>query len=111
MRQVPQDIAFVPEDKIDLEKFRKLLVDTWERFDPIRDRSEQALTTNFRKAARIYDLLRHRHKKHLKCQRAKKQNESLPAVWEPGVFSGCLNPRACIRSTRNGRVRPEKHCK
>jgi hypothetical protein len=63
MRQVLQDIAFVPEEKIDLEKFRNLLVDTWERFDPIRDKSEQALTTNFRIAARIYDWLRYRHKK------------------------------------------------
>jgi hypothetical protein len=63
MRQVLQDIAFVPEDKIDLEKFRNLLVDTWERFDPIRDKSEQALTTNFRKAVRIYDWLRYGHKK------------------------------------------------
>jgi hypothetical protein len=63
MRQVLQDIAFVPEDKIDLEKFRKLLVDAWEGFDPIRDKSEQMLTTNFRKATRIYDWLRYGHKK------------------------------------------------
>jgi hypothetical protein len=63
MRQVLQDIAFVPEEKIDLEKFRKLLMDAWEKFDPIRDKSEQMLTTNFRKATRIYDWLRYGQKK------------------------------------------------
>ena len=37
--------------------------DERERFDPIRNKSEQILTTNFRKAVRIYDWLRYGHKK------------------------------------------------
>lgn len=48
---------------MDHEEFRKLLVGVWERFDPIRNKSEQILTTNFRKAVRIYDWLRYGHKK------------------------------------------------
>ena len=60
---MPSDIAFIPASEIDLENFRKLLVDVWERFDPMRDKSETTLTTNLRKAARIYDWLRYGHKK------------------------------------------------
>jgi hypothetical protein len=63
IQQVLHDLAFVPAEKINLEEFRKLLVDVWERFDPIRNRAEQTLTTNFRKAVRIYDWLRYGHKK------------------------------------------------
>lgn len=63
LQQVLQDLAFVPEGQIDLEKFRALLVDVWERHDPIRDKSEQLLTTCFRKAVRIYDWLKYGHKK------------------------------------------------
>lgn len=56
-------LARPPVSRIDLEGFRKLLVGVWERFDPIRNKSEQILTTNFRKAVRIYDWLRYGHKK------------------------------------------------
>jgi hypothetical protein len=58
-----QDLAFVPEDQIELGAFRKLLVCAWESFDPLRNRSEQTLTTNFRRAVWIYDWLRYGHKK------------------------------------------------
>lgn len=63
LQQVLSDIAFIPESEIELEDFRKLLVDVWERFDPMRDKSEPTLTTNFRKAVRIYDWLCYGHKK------------------------------------------------
>lgn len=61
MQQVLHDLAFVPEEKIDLVRFRSLLIDVWERFDPIQ--KKQTLTTYFRKAVRIYDWLKYRHKK------------------------------------------------
>lgn len=63
IQQVLHDLAFIPEDKIDLANFRTLLVDVWERYDPIRNKSEQLLTTYFRKAVRIYDWLRYGQKK------------------------------------------------
>ena len=63
MQQVLQDLAFVPEDQIELDAFRRLLVSAWESFDPLRNKSEQTLTTNFRRAVRIYDWLRYGHKK------------------------------------------------
>ena len=62
-QQMLQELAFVPEGKIDLESFRALLVDVWRDYDPIRNKSEQTLTTNFRKAVRIYDWLKYGHKK------------------------------------------------
>jgi hypothetical protein len=45
-------------------------VDVWERFDPIRDKSEQMLTTSFRKAVRIYDWLKFGHKKTPKAPKS-----------------------------------------
>jgi hypothetical protein len=63
MQQVLQDLAFVPEAQIELGVFRNLLVSAWESFDPLRNRSEQTLTTNFRRAVRIYDWLRYGYKK------------------------------------------------
>lgn len=63
VQQALQDLAFVPATQIDLDSFRKLLVDVWERFDPIQNKSEQTLTTNFRRAVRIYDWLKYGHKK------------------------------------------------
>jgi hypothetical protein len=41
------------------------------------------------------------HKKHLKRQRAKKQNELLPAVSEPGVFLGRLNSQGLYSKHRD----------
>jgi hypothetical protein len=63
LQQVLQEMAFIPEEKIDLEEFRKLLIQVWETHDPIRNKTEQTLTTNFRKAVRIYDWLKYGHKK------------------------------------------------
>jgi hypothetical protein len=86
VQQALQDLAFVPAAQIDLNLFRKLLVEVWERYDPIQNKSEQTLTTHFRRAVRIFDWLKYGHKKHLKCQREQKQTELLPTVSEPGVF-------------------------
>ena len=63
VQQALQDLAFVPPAQIDLDSFRKLLVDVWERFDPISNKTEQALTTQFRQAVRIYDWLKYDNKK------------------------------------------------
>lgn len=63
VQQALQDLAFVPPAQIDLDSFRKLLVDVWERFDPISNKTEQALTTQFRRAVRIYDWLKYDNKK------------------------------------------------
>lgn len=46
----------------------------------------KGLTTQFRRATRIYDWLKYDNKKHLKRRREKKQAELLPSVSEPGVF-------------------------
>jgi SIR2-like domain len=62
-QQILNDLAFVPQDRIDLECLRVLLVEIHQRFDPIRDKSEQILTTNFRRAVRIYDWLKFGNKK------------------------------------------------
>ncbi len=58
------ELAFVPEGRLDLEAFRNLLVHAYECFDPILNKSEQTLTTNFRRAVRIYDWLKYGHKKN-----------------------------------------------
>jgi hypothetical protein len=63
IQQMLNDIAFVPADRVELESLRTMLVETYERFDPLRNKGEQTLTTNFRRAARIYDWLRFGHKK------------------------------------------------
>jgi hypothetical protein len=63
IQQMLNDIAFVPSDRVELERLRMILVETYERFDPLRNRGEQTLTTNFRRVARIYDWLRFGHKK------------------------------------------------
>ena len=62
-QQALNDLVFVPSSQIDLDLFRNLLVEIYERFDPIQNRSEQAVTTQFRKAVRIYDWLRYGNKK------------------------------------------------
>lgn len=63
IQQMLTDIAFVPAERVDLEKLRTMLVETYERFDPLRNKSEQILTTNFRRAVKIYDWLKFGHKK------------------------------------------------
>ncbi|MFM2178955.1 MAG: hypothetical protein RL015_3053 [Verrucomicrobiota bacterium] len=63
IQQMLNDIAFVPADRVELESLRTMLVETYERFDPLRDKTEQILTTNFRRAVRIYDWLKFGHKK------------------------------------------------
>ena len=63
IQQMLNDIAFVPADRVDLEMLRTMLVETYERFDPLRNKSEQILTTNFRRAVKIYDWLKFGHKK------------------------------------------------
>ncbi|MCF7673832.1 MAG: SIR2 family protein [Akkermansiaceae bacterium] len=62
-QQMLNDLAFVPSGQLDLEAFRNLLVEIYERFDPIQNKSEQAVTTNFRKAVRIFDWLKYGNKK------------------------------------------------
>jgi len=57
------ELPFVPEDQLDLENFRNLLIEVYERFDPILNKSEQLVSTNFRRAVRIYDWLKYGHKK------------------------------------------------
>ena len=57
------DIAFVPAERFDLERLKTMLVETYERFDPLRNKSQQILTTYFRRAVKIYDLLKFGHKK------------------------------------------------
>jgi len=74
VQQVLQDIAFIPEQNIDLREVREFLVKVWERFDPIRNKSEQTLTTNFRKAIRIYDWLCYGHKKTPEAPKGKEAN-------------------------------------
>lgn len=61
--QALAELPFVPEAQLDLDGLRDLLVDVYERFDPIQNKSEQILTTNFRRAVRIYDWLKYGHKK------------------------------------------------
>lgn len=63
VQQVLQNLTFVPESQMDLGSFRRLLIDVWERFDPIQNRTDQPLTTHFRRAVRIYDWLRYDNKK------------------------------------------------
>ena len=63
MQQVLHDVASVPLSQIDLDEFRALWVEAWERFDPLKDKTQPTLTTYFRKASRIYDWLRYGHKK------------------------------------------------
>lgn len=63
IQQMLNDIAFVPADRFDLERLRTMLVEIFERFDPLRNKSEQTLTTNFRRTVRIYDWLKFGHKK------------------------------------------------
>jgi len=63
VQQVLQDLAFLPEENTDLDIFRKFLVHVWETYDPIRNKSEQTLTTHFRRAVRIYDWLKYGNKK------------------------------------------------
>lgn len=63
IQQMLNDLAFVPADRVDLERLRTMLVEIYERFDPLRNKSEQTLTTNFRRAVRIYDWLKFGHKK------------------------------------------------
>jgi len=43
--------------------FRKFLVQVWETYDPIRDKTQGKLTTHFRRAVRIYDWLKYGNKK------------------------------------------------
>lgn len=62
-QQTLNDLAFVPQAQIDLEGLRTFLVEIFERFDPIQNKSEQILTTNFRRAVRIYDWLKYGNKK------------------------------------------------
>lgn len=62
--QALAELPFVPEKQLDLEDFRKFLIDCYECFDPIQNKSEQILTTNFRRAVRIYDWLKYGHKKN-----------------------------------------------
>jgi hypothetical protein len=63
IQQMLNDIAFVPADLVNLSLLRTMLVNVYERFDPIRNKSEQTLTTNFRRLVRIYDWLSYGHKK------------------------------------------------
>ena len=63
IQQMLNDIAFVPAERFDLERLKTMLVETYERFDPLRNKSQQILTTNFRRAVKIYDLLKFGHKK------------------------------------------------
>jgi hypothetical protein len=63
IQQMLNDIAFVPADLVNLAVLRSILVHVYERFDPIRNKSEQTLTTNFRRLVRIYDWLSYGHKK------------------------------------------------
>jgi hypothetical protein len=63
IQQMLNDIAFVPADLVNLAVLRTMLVNVYERFDPIRNKSEQTLTTNFRRLVRIYDWLNYGHKK------------------------------------------------
>jgi len=63
VQQALQDLAFLPEENIDLEMFRKFLVRVWETYDPIRDKTQGTLTTHFRRAVRIYDWLKYGNKK------------------------------------------------
>lgn len=63
IQQMLNDIAFVPADLVNLSVLRTMLVNVYERFDPIRNKSEQTLTTNFRRLVRIYDWLSYGHKK------------------------------------------------
>jgi len=63
IQQMLNDIAFVPADLVNLAVLRTMLVNVYERFDPIRNKSEQTLTTNFRRLVRIYDWLSYGHKK------------------------------------------------
>jgi SIR2-like domain len=62
-QQALNDLVFVPSSQINLDLFRNLLVEIYKRFDPIQNKSEQTVTTNFRKAVRIYDWLRYGNKK------------------------------------------------
>lgn len=61
VQQALQDLAFVPAAQICLATFRRLLVNVWECYDPILNKS--ALTTQFRRAVRIYDWLEYGNKK------------------------------------------------
>ena len=63
IQQMLNDVAFVPADLVNLSVLRTMLVNVYERFDPIRNKSEQTLTTNFRRLVRIYDWLSYGHKK------------------------------------------------
>lgn len=63
IQQALQEVAFVPSADLELEEFREFLISVWETYDPIKNRTEQALTTSFRKAARIYDWLKYGKKK------------------------------------------------
>jgi hypothetical protein len=62
-QQALNEIAFIPSEKVDLNAFRKLLVELIERFDPIQNKSDQILSANFRRAVRIYDWLKYGNKK------------------------------------------------
>lgn len=61
--QALNEIAFVPSTKVDLESLRKLLVELYERFDPIQNKDDLILAANFRRSVRIYDWLKYGHKK------------------------------------------------
>lgn len=63
VQQALQDLAFVPVAAIDLDSFRQFLITIWETYDPINNRTEQALTTHFRRAVRIYDWIKYDNKK------------------------------------------------
>jgi hypothetical protein len=64
IQQILNDVAFVPADLVNLTVLRTMLVNVYERFDLIRNKSEQTLTTNFRRLVRIYDWLSYGHKKN-----------------------------------------------
>lgn len=61
--QALNEIAFVPSTQVDLESLRKLLVELYERFDPIQNKDDLILAANFRRSVRIYDWLKYGHKK------------------------------------------------
>lgn len=57
------DISFLPTEKINLDDFKHLLADLYIRFAPILEKQEQGLSTNFRRAVKIYDWLQFGQKK------------------------------------------------
>jgi hypothetical protein len=57
------ELAYISTDPVDLDAFRNLLIEVDEQYSPMQGKPIPCITTDFRRAVRIYDWLKYGHKK------------------------------------------------